>query len=96
MIDVSLCTTLVLCHPNSKLALGQKLDNSCTCDAGQCKSSVSQCADSDGEPDGEMSATCKILALAASVGMPMAISLSKRPALLRAGSSASGLFVAPA
>ena len=40
--------------------------------------------------------TCRILARAGSVGMPMAISRSKRPALLKAGSRASGLLVAPA
>mmetsp|Transcript_46535 Transcript_46535/g.75624 ORF Transcript_46535/g.75624 Transcript_46535/m.75624 type:complete len:341 (-) Transcript_46535:129-1151(-) len=37
----------------------------------------------------------RILARAASSGMPMAISRSKRPARLSAGSSASGRFVAP-
>lgn len=39
---------------------------------------------------------CKIRALAASDGIFRGISLSNLPALLRAGSKASGLLVAPA
>ena len=39
--------------------------------------------------------TCRIRALAAWLGMPMAISRSKRPARLKAVSSESGRLVAP-
>lgn len=44
----------------------------------------------------KLGGTCRMRMRAASVGMPRAISRSKRPARLSAGSSASGLLVAPA